>query len=112
MRVPILLALVTFVLLVHSRRTYQRCYCSGGDSPYFLLMARSLALDLDLVMTGDEGSHRLSYLDCPVPLGRRTFSPEIPYITHPIGAPILFALPYRIGGRQGVLIFVACLSDR
>lgn len=101
---------LTLVFVVHSRRTYIRNYTGGGDSPYYVLMARSLARDFDLVLGDGERSLQGNFEDCPIPLPPRIVSPERPYCWHPIGAPLLFALPYALAGRLGILVFTALLA--
>lgn len=109
-----LTAVVGLLLLtlfcVHARRNYLACYTGGGDSPHYLLMARSLARDGDLKLRPEERSLESNYEDFPIELDTRIFSEERPYSIHPVGAPIFFAPAYALAGRQGVLFELALLS--
>ena len=101
---------LTVLFGVHARRNYLACYTGGGDSPHYLLMAKSLARDGDLKLTREERSLEGFYADFPLELDPRVFSEAHPYSIHPIGAPVLFAPAYALGGRQGVLFELALVS--
>ncbi|MBI4860437.1 MAG: hypothetical protein HY815_09270 [Candidatus Riflebacteria bacterium] len=106
----LVLGLLSILYLVQAQRTSILCYTGGGDSPYYVRMARSLARDFDLVMTPAELSHDGYFEDCPVSLEPRLLAPKNRYCWHPIGAPIVFAVPYALAGRLGILIFTALLA--
>jgi hypothetical protein len=107
---PIAGAAIAALFLLLAHRTGSANYTGGGDSPYYVMMARSLARDGDLVLTPEERSLAGHFQDCPVSLVPRILSEARPYCWHPIGAPVLFALPYAIAGRRGILLFVALLA--
>jgi len=88
-----------------------------GDEPYYLLLAHSAAYDqdVDLANNYENGDWRY-FMDRPIepqPGDPRGPNGEI-YSRHDAPLPVLVALPYRLGGRRGVLaamsVFAAALA--
>lgn len=104
------IALLGAVIQVHAARTFRSNHCAGGDSPYYLLMARSLVEDGDLWISERELDRAHHLEDFPYSLDARFADPARRYFFHPIGAPVLFAPAYRLAGRRGVMVFVGLLA--
>jgi hypothetical protein len=82
-----------------------------GDEPHYLLAAHSLARDgdLDLANNYAQGDYRAFY---PLPLDPhiRVGADGRSYLSHDLGLPILIAPAYALGGRAGVIIFLAIIA--
>lgn len=88
-----------------------------GDEPYYLLVAHSLAYDLDADLANQyrDGDWRF-FLDRPIapqPGDPRGAEGEV-YSRHNVLLPLVLALPYRLAGKAGALVtmalFAACLA--
>lgn len=84
-----------------------------GDEPYYLLLTHSLVYDGDVELANDyAGGHWRYFMDRPIapqpgdPVGA---GGEI-YSRHDALLPALLAVPYRLGGRGGVLAAMCALA--
>ena len=84
-----------------------------GDEPYYLLLAHSIAYDLDVDLANNyaAGDWR-EFMDreiAPQPGDPRGPNGEI-YSRHNAVFPAVLALPYRLGGRPGVLVALSVIA--
>ncbi|HLF26096.1 MAG TPA: hypothetical protein VJG32_07160 [Anaerolineae bacterium] len=82
-----------------------------GDEPHYLLAAHSLVVDgdLDLANNYAQRDYARFYpdaLDRHVRIGRDGRA----YLSHDLGLPILISPAYALGGRAGVLVFLAIVA--
>jgi hypothetical protein len=82
-----------------------------GDEPHYLLAAYSLVHDgdLDLANNYAQGDYRAFY-DLPIDPHVRLGADGRSYLSHDIGLSILIAPAYALGGRAGVIIFLAIIA--
>lgn len=84
-----------------------------GDEPYYLLLTHSLAYDLDVDLANNyAAADWRRFMDRriePQPGDPRGPDGEI-YSRHDALLPALLALPYRLGGRTGVLIALSACA--
>lgn len=84
-----------------------------GDEPYYLLVAHSLAYDLDIDLADEyrDGEWRY-FLDRPLapqPGDPRGPAGEV-YSRHDVLLPMALAVPYRVAGKEGALLTMALLA--
>jgi len=84
-----------------------------GDEPYYLLLAHSIAYDLDVDLANNyaAGDWR-QFMDreiAPQPGDPRGPEGQI-YSRHNAFFPAVLALPYRLGGRAGVLVALSAIA--
>ena len=84
-----------------------------GDEPYYLLLAHSLAYDLDTDLADEyEAGESLRFMARriePQPGDPRGPGGQV-YSRHDALLPAVLALPYRLGGRTGALVAMAALA--
>ncbi len=84
-----------------------------GDEPYYLLLAHSLAYDLDSDLANNyAGADWRFFLDRPVapqPGDPRGPDGEV-YSRHNLLLPLVLAVPYRLAGKAGALAAMALLT--
>jgi hypothetical protein len=83
----------------------------AGDEPHYLLDAHSLVRDgdLDLANNYANGDYRAFY-DFPLNPHLRIGADGRSYLSHDLGLPILITPAYALGGRAGVIIFLAIIA--
>lgn len=103
--IPVISLLVYLALAVWMTRVWLPL----GDEPHYLLAAHSLVYDHDLNLANNYANRDFQTYS---PGG--TLDPHVKILpdgtqilNHDLGLPILIALPYALGGRAGVEIFLA-----
>src|SRR5690242_8925690 len=83
-----------------------------GDEPHYLLAAHSLAFDHDLDL-----ANNYAHQDFSSYMHGDTLDPHVKILpdgtqvlNHDLGLPIVITLPYAIGGRAGVELFLAVFA--
>ncbi|MGH2451989.1 MAG: hypothetical protein ACRDGE_12125, partial [Candidatus Limnocylindria bacterium] len=101
------IALVVYLALVPYHRAVQP---TASDEPHYLLIVQSLLLDGDVDLRNDyEGDrYRVFYPD-RLPDVHGIEVGDAVYPIRDLGLPLLAALPYALGGRDGVLALI-CLA--
>ena len=84
-----------------------------GDEPYYLLLAHSIAYDLDVDLANNyAAADWRRFMDreiAPQPGDPRGPEGQI-YSRHNAFFPAVLALPYRLGGRVGVLVALSAIA--
>lgn len=91
----------------------QSRYLPNGDEPYYLLVAHSIAYDGDIDLTNNYANDdALAFMPRriePQDGDPRGEAGEI-YSRHAPAAPLLLALPYRLGGETGAALLMLALA--
>lgn len=84
-----------------------------GDEPYYLLLAHSIAYDLDVDLANNyAAADWREFMDreiAPQPGDPRGPDGQV-YSRHNAFFPAVLALPYRLGGRPGVLVALSAIA--
>lgn len=110
---PRVFFLLPFLVYLSALPWLQNRHTPGGDEPYFLLVAHSIAYDRDIDLANNYADgDALAFLP-------RSLEPQAGdpvgdegqvYSRHPPAVPLLLALPYRLGGRTGATLVMMVLA--
>lgn len=110
---PRIFFLLPFLVYLSALPWLQNRHTPGGDEPYFLLVAHSIAHDGDFDLANNYADDdALAYLPSsiePQP-GDPVGDEGQVYSRHPPAVPLLLALPYRLGGRTGATLVMMALA--
>lgn len=110
----LVLLLVALALALAASRAERALFAGGGDAVQYLVQARSLARDGDVRLSDAEVSLEGTLEFSPFPVEVYRVGGDRQVAAYPLGAPLLFAPAYRLGGgRPGVLAllwFMAVLA--
>lgn len=110
---PRVFFLLPFLVYLSALPWLQNRHTPGGDEPFFLLVAHSIAYDGDIDLANNYADDdALAYLPTsiePQP-GDPVGDEGQVYSRHPPAVPLLLALPYRLGGRTGATLFMMALA--
>jgi hypothetical protein len=82
-----------------------------GDEPHYLLAAHSLVFDGDLDLDNNyTNGDQWTFYSHPLDRHTRVGVDGRSYLSHDIGLPALIAPAYALGGRAGVLVFLAAVA--
>jgi len=98
-------------LLIFILNIWQSTFRYYGDEPYYLLITHSIAYDFDIDLKNnyEKNDYRNFYnfylnKQPSYEKDNKTFS------SHFIGLPILLSLPYRLFGKQGIILAISIIS--
>ena len=107
---PLVIVTATFLFFLISKSAILN-HPPAGDEPHYLIMAISLIQDHDLELSNNYNFQTYQDIGCArLTPHRINFTSRDIYPYHPPGLSILATLPYRIGGRQGVVLLLNVIS--